>query len=142
MAGVVIGAGGVGLAWAAAGADGKVAASPTAGTKGDSSGFTLLGTMTLSGSNRPVGSDGCAGRSGYDDILEGTSVTVYDASGKVVAEGELGGGIRKGTACEFPVHVGHVPETSNFYQVEVSHRGKLTVSVDDAKAGRFAASLG
>jgi hypothetical protein len=38
--------------------------------------------------------------------------------------------------------VAGVPEGSKFYQVEVSHRGKITVSSAEAKAGKFAASLG
>jgi hypothetical protein len=35
-----------------------------------------------------------------------------------------------------------VPEGADFFQVEVSHRGKLTLSAADAKAGKFSATLG
>jgi hypothetical protein len=69
-------------------------------------------------------------------------VTVYDSAGKVVATGSLGTGKPKSAGCVFPVSVAGVPGGSKFYQVEVSHRGKITVSSAEAKAGKFAASLG
>lgn len=106
--------------------------------------FTLTGAMTLTGGNVPSGetSEDCTGYSGYDDIAKGAGVTVYDSAGKVVATGALGTGKPKSAACVFPVSVPGVPEGSKFYQVEVSHRGKITVSTAEAKAGEFAASLG
>jgi hypothetical protein len=42
----------------------------------------------------------------------------------------------------FPVAVPGVPDGSKFYRVEVSHRGQITVSSAEAKAGKFGASLG
>jgi len=133
LAGLVVGAGAVGLAW---GLSSGGASSPSS--------FTLTGTMTLTGDNTPSGatSEDCTGYSGYDDIGAGASVTVYDSSSKVVATGALGVGKPKSAACVFPVKVAGVPGGSKFYQVEVSHRGKVTVSAAEAKAGRFGASLG
>ncbi|MFE2563051.1 hypothetical protein [Streptomyces mirabilis] len=133
LAGLAIGAGAVGLAW---GLSGSGSSTPTT--------FTLNGTMTLTGDNIPTGdtNEDCTGYSGYDDIAKGASVTVYDSTGKVVATGSLGTGKPKSAACGFPVAVPGVPEGSKFYQVEVSHRGKITVSSAEAKAGKFAASLG
>lgn len=100
--------------------------------------------MTLTGDNVPSGdtSEDCTGYSGYDDITAGASVTVYDSTGAVVATGSLGTGKPDSAACVFPVRVSDVPGGSKFYQVEVGHRGKVTVSQAEAKAGEFAASLG
>lgn len=100
--------------------------------------------MTLTGDNVPAGdtSEECTGYSGYEDIAEGASVTVYDSAGKVVATGALGVGKPDSAACVFPVRVPDVPGGSKFYRVEVSHRGQITVTAAEAKAGKFAASLG
>ena len=88
----------------------------------------------------------CTGSGGYDDIRQGAAVTVYDDAGKVVGTGALDAGryaSEDSTApCLFPVSVAGVPGGSRFYQVEVSHRGKVTVSAAEAKAGGFAATLG
>jgi len=123
----------VGLAW---GLSGGGSAAPKS--------FTLTGSMTLTGDSVPSGdtSEDCTGYQGYDDIAAGAGVTVYDSAGKVVASGSLGTGKPKGAACVFPVRVPGVPEGSKFYRVEVSHRGQITVSAAEAKAGEFAASLG
>lgn len=133
LAGLVVGAGAVGLAWGLSGG-GSDAPKP----------FTLTGAMTLTGDNVPVGdtSEDCTGYSGYEDIAAGASVTVYDSAGKVVATGALGTGKPKSAACVFPVRVPEVPGGSKFYRVEVSHRGQITVTAAEAKAGEFAASLG
>jgi hypothetical protein len=70
----------------------------------------------------------CSGSGGYSDIDTGSSVTVYDGSGAVVATGMLGSGrASSSSTCEFAVTVPNVPAGSDFYQVEVSHRGKVTV---------------
>lgn len=100
--------------------------------------------MTLTGGNVPSGdtSEDCTGYSGYDDIAEGASVTVYDSKGAVVATGALGTGKPDSASCVFPVRVPDVPGGSKFYRVEVSHRGQITVTASEAKAGEFAASLG
>lgn len=83
---------------------------------------------------------------GYADISSGAAVTVYDANGTVVATGVLGVGTDEvplsRQRCVFPISVPGVPAGPRFYQVEISHRGKLTLSADDATAGRFTASLG
>lgn len=137
-AGLVIGAGGVGLAW---GLSGSSAPAPTASPSASAPAlFSLSGSMTLKQASFDTGP--CAGTGGYSDIGSGTSVTVYDAAGQVIATGALQEGKRVGLYCEFGVFVGGVPEGAKFYQVEVSHRGKITMSAEDAEAGRFAASLG
>lgn len=135
LAGLVIGGGGVGMAWglSSAGGDG---ADPT---------FVLRGTLTLTGDNiLSNNGSSCMGTGGYDDIAAGTSVTVYDANGGVVATGALGDGSRDSTetTCSFPLSAADVPSAPNFFSVEISHRGKITISRADAEAGMFAATLG
>jgi hypothetical protein len=44
--------------------------------------------------------------------------------------------------CVFPINVDGVPDTSDFYGVEVSHRGKVEVTSADARAGNVHLSLG
>jgi hypothetical protein len=77
-----------------------------------------------------TGSGGCEGRGGYDDMTEGADITVYDANGSVIGASSLEGGQRSGSTCRWAFTVQGVP-TSTFYQVEVSHRGKVTVQRDD-----------
>lgn len=134
--GLVVGAGIVGAVWAAS--------SPSKPGV-----FALHGSLVLAGDHVPSDSDehGCTGFSGYDDIAAGTSVTVYDAAGKVVAEGSLDGGkyadpTDNTSACVFLFTVPGVPKGTKFYQVEISHRGKITASVAEAQSGKFGATLG
>jgi hypothetical protein len=110
--------------------------------------FTLTGTMLLTGSSRTMptyepGQPPCVGTQGYADIAEGAPVTVYDASGTIVATGALGrGATRVDSTCIFPVTVDSVPAGKSYYQVEVSHRGKVTVAEQDARNGKLEATLG
>jgi len=71
---------------------------------------------------------------------------VYDDAGKVLATGTLDEGrfASKGldSPCVFTFTVKDVPGGKKFYQVQVSHRGKVPVQADDAKAGRTSLSLG
>jgi hypothetical protein len=129
--GLLLGAGAVGAAWALSGSS-----TPAS--------FTLRGSLTLTGDNVPSGdtSEDCTGYEGYDDIAKGAIVTVYDTAGRIVGSGALGTGKPSSGACVFPISVPDVAGGSKFYQVEVSHRGKLTVSAAKAKSGGFASSLG
>ena len=119
----------------------------------------LSGSMTVTavhgsdtaGSSVEVDPDGsCSAGGGFDDVNAGTAVTVYDKTGTIIATTSLGAGV--GTAQEqssqFPdIYIGtcvlpfsvQVP-ASDFYQVEVSHRGRITVS--KAEAGDVKATLG
>ncbi|MFI0721686.1 hypothetical protein [Streptomyces sp. NPDC021224] len=139
VAGLVLGGGGVGAAWALS----TAGSSPPAPTP-----FTLLGTLSLSHAvDLDEEAASCAGSGGYDDIVQGAAVTVYDATGTVVATGSLGEGLRgqagySSAACEFPVTVLGVPAGRTFYAVEIAHRGRIAVTEADAEAGRFTATLG
>ncbi|GLZ37749.1 hypothetical protein [Actinokineospora sp. NBRC 105648] len=105
--------------------------------------FTLRGTFELhAGSSMTRGSGNtCAGTGGYSDIASGTSVTVYDGSGTVLGVDYLGTPLAVGSICTFQFGVA-VTAGHDYYQVEVSHRGKITVTEADAKAGKVSATLG
>ncbi|WP_234307045.1 MULTISPECIES: hypothetical protein [Streptomyces] len=129
--GLAVGAGAVGATWAIT-ANQEPPAPAT---------FTLTGAFALTeGATRD--GDGCIGTEGYDDIAEGTSVTVYDGAGKVAATGNLGKSKYAAGACAFEVSVPDVPKGEKFYQVEVSHRGKVQLSGEEAEAGEMSVTLG
>lgn len=106
--------------------------------------FTLKGSFELTGSVVPDGDGGCAGTRGYDDIRDGTSVTVYDAAGSVVATGALSNSSYDEDTydCSFDVTVQDVPKGEEFYKVEVSHRGTLQLTSEEAENGQFGGTLG
>ncbi len=118
-------------------------AAPTTSAAPES--FELRGTMTLEEGATSVTRGGaeCAGKGGYDDIAEGAQVTVYDAAGKAVALGALahsddwGGG-----KCSFTFAVPDVPGGERIYQVEVTHRGKVSFDEGRARSGSVALTLG
>lgn len=129
--GLAIGAGLVGGAWAY-----------SSRTPAEPDTFSLRGTFVLTEDAIRTDGENCRGRGGYDDIADGTSVTVYDAAGGVAATGALGKSKYAIGACAFTVTVDDVPKGEKFYQVEVSHRGKVQLSAKDAEDGKLAASLG
>jgi hypothetical protein len=97
--------------------------------------FEITGTMRT-----PT----CGSSTGYDDIVTGAPVTVYNAKNEVIALGELAGDPRtNGTdRCEWTFTVADVPEGERFYSVEVSHRGKVTFSADELQSGPLSLGLG
>lgn len=110
---------------------------------GDGDSFTLSGTFTLTDGATQYASQGaCEGTGGYDDIREGTQVTVYSSAGEVLGTGYLDSSTYLDPVCEFELTVDGVPTGYDFYQVEVSHRGKIAVSDDEARAGEVALTLG
>jgi len=134
LTGLAVGAALVGAVWVI-----------TANTSDSGPGtFTLEGEFVLTDSVAPSGDGGCAGLRGYDDIREGTSVTVYGAAGEVVGTGSLGNSKydREDYTCTYKVAVPDVPKGERFYKVEVSHRGTLQLSAEEAEDGEFAGSLG
>ncbi|MFJ8200002.1 hypothetical protein [Streptomyces sp. NPDC096152] len=109
--------------------------------------FTLKGNFALTDSvYTDPDDDSCRGSadSGYDDIAEGTSVTVYGAKGDVIATSSLGKSKsdEMGVTCTFKIAVPDVPMGEKFYKVEVSHRGTVQLSAKQAENGELAASLG
>ncbi|WP_345695468.1 hypothetical protein [Kitasatospora terrestris] len=140
VTGLVVAAAAVGLARGLSGEDAGPA-TPTSGSPAAGPDtFALSGHLTLKQSS--VTSGPCSGTGGYQDIHEGATVTVYDGGGRAVATGSLAAGMRVGLYCRFSVWVTGVPVGPGSYQVEVSHRGKATLSAEDAQAGKYEASLG
>ena len=133
-------AGLVGAAVGAALVGGIWAITAAAGSGGPGT-FTLEGSFTLT-EDAIEYDGGCLGTGGYDDIREGTGVTVYGAGGDVIATGELGDSTYADSACEFNIAVPDVPKGEKFYKVEVSHRGTLQLSAEEAENGGFAGTLG
>ncbi|MFJ3089053.1 hypothetical protein [Streptomyces sp. NPDC086838] len=129
--GLVVGAGAVGGAWAYS----------NSGTDEPET-FTLTGVFALTDSFVRTEGEHCQGRDGYDDIADGTSVTVYDADGGVAATGSIAKSKYSPFRCTFRVAVKDVPKGEKFYQVEVSHRGKVQLTAKEAEDGKLAASLG
>jgi hypothetical protein len=104
--------------------------------------ITLTGSMTLFDTDLQSYGGGCSGRGGYSDIAEGASVTIYDDAGKIVGAGHLGhSSMSSSGGCTFDFSV-DVPDGKPFYQVEVTHRGKVTYPAADVKAGTVELSLG
>lgn len=88
------------------------------------------------------GAGGCRGFRAYNDIGPGTTVTVYDSTGDVVALGALEKGVLVDLACRFEFHVEHVPTGSPGYTVEVGHRGKLTYRAAEVRNSWVRLTLG
>lgn len=129
--GVGLGAAAVGACWAGVALAGR-------GTS-----FSTDGTLTVAGIG--VGLDIgelCSGTGGYSDIAFGTQVTITDAAGTVVAVGSLDLGRKTEQGCEFPFTVDDITPGSKFYTVEISHRGGLTKTEDQLRAGGLAFTLG
>jgi hypothetical protein len=72
---------------------------------------------------------------GYSDIAAGGQVVVKDGAGRVLATTELSGGQVNTRGCTFDFQL-EVPDT-DFYQVEVTHRGALTFARSDLAANEW-----
>lgn len=79
---------------------------------------------------------------GYSDIAAGTSVTVSDGSGKVLATGNLAGGIQSASGCTFTFQA-QLPNSA-FYKLEVGNRGAQSYSQEELsnKGWQVALTLG
>lgn len=95
------------------------------------SSHTVRGTMELVDKDASwVPGSSCEGSGGYDDIGSGTQVVVKDAKDEIIATGSLGPGTATtAIQCEFAFEIKDVPE-SDFYSIEVSHRGAITYSLE------------
>lgn len=99
--------------------------------------FEMWGTVSLDRDGVFSMNPECGGKGGYDDINPGATVTVYDAESKVLATGKLDkgkfAGDKSGAPCVFTFAVQNVPGGHDFYQVQVSNRGKVPVPSEQAK---------
>ena len=96
--------------------------------------FDVSGSFELIGEGY-AGGEPCSGSGGYSDIQQGVGVTIYDASQKAIALGDLGPGLSRNWDCKFQFTVSDVPiqEGSNIYSIEVSHRGTIQFTQDQAE---------
>ena len=75
--------------------------------------FTVQGTLTIQGGD-------CSGW-GYEDLHDGTEVTLTDENDKLLAVGAL----TRTSTCSFTFSFDNVPPGRQFYGVTVTHRGTL-----------------
>lgn len=102
--------------------------------------ITVAGDLTLTDSSVLRYNEGtnCGGTGGYDDIRAGAQVVVRDSAGQAIGLGHLEEGVPENqVTCRFAFTVDDVPKTEGLYSVEVSHRGGISFSGDDASALRL-----
>ncbi len=94
----------------------------------------------------------CRSRQGYDDIAEGSQVTVRDAKGEIIAVGALQAGIQDGSEeytardfqlfdlaiCSFAFSI-EAPAGKGFYTISVgnANRGEHTYSEEELAEGVY-----
>lgn len=110
---------------------------------------TITGSIQIFGQSDSVTSSGdtCSGAGGYDDIEEGAQVTVKDGDGDLLATADLGPGevtdednsTDSFTQCDLPFTV-DVP-ASDFYVIEVSHRGEISYSREELEKKNWKVEL-
>jgi hypothetical protein len=99
---------------------------------GTGSTFTVSGTLYLA-EGRMRGR--CVGELGYNDIQGGGQVAITDASGKVLAIGELDAGESQGSGCLFHFTVPNVPAGKGIYAIEIGRRPPVRYNEVDLKDG-------
>jgi hypothetical protein len=108
----------------------------------------VTGVLEVHDSDATGSGDTCTLSDGYDDISEGTTVEITDGTGKVIGIGSLDRPARIANSidnaltsgCSFTFYVDKVSKTA-FYNVEVSHRGKVGYSYDQMVANLWTVSL-
>lgn len=93
--------------------------------------INVYGTMFLYSTN-VSSAGGCSGKGGYSDISDGTAVVIRDASGTTIGTTELVEGSKASGGCTFSFYA-TVPGKSEYYSVEVSHRGEVQLDKDEIK---------
>lgn len=80
----------------------------------------------------------CEGQDGYSDIVEGSQVVITNSSGEAIALGALEPGRtvedNAWYQCHFTFTVEDVPVDGDIYGVEISGRGSVPFSLNDADA--------
>jgi hypothetical protein len=110
---------------------------------GHHGGHDLTIAMDLTNSSDPTieqFSSGCdVADTGYDDLKAGAPVTIRDSKAEVLASTFLSDGKTVGEDCTWKLRV-HVPD-SDFYAIEVSHRGSVTYTRQDLERNGWEADL-
>src|SRR5699024_4396606 len=84
----------------------------------------------------------CSGIGGYADLGVGSGVTIRDANGTIVGVGEITDSEDVQPVCVFTFTVHDVPSGEGPYTVEISHRGKGTVTEQALADGTAALPIG
>jgi hypothetical protein len=144
-------AAGFGIGHATSGSDTKDAAK-AAVTNSTKSGptqadqFTIVGKVTLTDFSAGwTSGEACSGSGGYDDMTEGADVTLYNEKGTIVGTTSLMSGTASAIGtCDFSFSFDPMPLTAPFYQIEVTHRGRVTESISQLRSNgyEFDLSLG
>ena len=103
-----------------------------------SSSITVSGIVMLTdydGFTGHTSGSACYGDGGYDDLGLGTSVTVFDSTSSIIGGGSISNSNFNGTACVLSFEIAKIPSGRGFYQVEISHRGKISADEKDAEGG-------
>lgn len=91
----------------------------------------------------------CVTEGGFSDIAEGADVVVKDETGKIVANGNLGGGVlakaevvpeNEPPQCSFTFSLLAVPKAS-IYTIGVANRGDVTFSYPDLQTDGWQVAL-
>ena len=85
--------------------------------------FTVQGTLTIQGGD-------CTSW-GYNDLHDGTEVTLTDENGKLLAVGAL----TRSSMCSFTFSLDNVPPGRQFYGITVTHRGTLHYNEQQLRQG-------
>lgn len=76
---------------------------------------------------------------GYNDLRDGTSVSVSDGAGTLLATGHLKDGLQKMTGVTFNFTVSELPD-ADFYKVSIGGRGELPYSKSDLESAGWSVS--
>jgi hypothetical protein len=108
--------------------------------------YSVRGSLNLIDSRIGGTPNNCYGTGGYDDIQAGMSVTVRDGNGNILATGKTGSGFQPGNSeysivqCIFEFQIDNVPK-SDFYSIEVQHRGELNFSFEELQKKNWEVSF-
>lgn len=147
LAATLVLAGCGGAATPPASASASASASAPASTSAPST-FNVGGRLDLSMVKVWQPGTACQGEGGYDDVVGGAQVKILDATGAVIAFGNLSSGmsvqlfdVKTGSShCRFTFSVLGVPAKGDIYGVEVAQRG--VVQFQKSNAEKLQLSLG
>lgn len=88
---------------------------------------TVTGALGLSWTFDAAGQP-CQGKGGYSDLTAGASVILRDEHDTILASTTLNQGTGDDVSCKFSFTLTDVPDTAQFYVIEVSHRGQISYS--------------
>jgi hypothetical protein len=89
---------------------------------------SLIIKLALKTASLTITAPFCEGSGGFSDINSGADVTIYDGSGTILGNDNLGPGVSMSPLeCDFVVNLKTLP-MSAFYSIGIGNRGKLNYS--------------